>query len=323
MLLLSIASKEKHHVVTADIAGAYLNAEMDDFVLVKFKGPALNIMYKVNPEYTKLIQKENGQNMMYLQLAKALYRCLKSALLWYNLFSSTLKDMGFVLNKYDPCAANKRINEKQFTIGWWVDDNAMTHVDMKFMNEIITGIEDKFGTLAITCGERHTFLGMKLWFPGDKLVYILMWDHIQEAIDALGEPLTGKVSTLATCDLFEVDNATSMLTVECRGRFRSVVMKVQWIAEQGRPDVQLPVSYLTTRLTKATSQDWRKLQRVMMYLHNTIDDGRVMGIEDLGVIHIWIDASYAIHPDMKRLTGGVMSYGLGIIYTQSSKEANI
>ena len=88
MLLLSIASKEKHHVVTADIAGAYLNAEMDDFVLVKFKGPALNIMYKVNPEYTKLIQKENEQNAMYLQLAKALYGCMKSASWWYNLFLS-------------------------------------------------------------------------------------------------------------------------------------------------------------------------------------------------------------------------------------------
>ncbi len=52
MLILSIAAKEKCHVVTADVAGAYQNAEMDDFILAKFKGRALNIMCKVNSEYT-------------------------------------------------------------------------------------------------------------------------------------------------------------------------------------------------------------------------------------------------------------------------------
>ena len=86
---MSIAAKEKQHVMTADVAGAYLSAEMDDFVMVKFKGWALDIMCKVNQEYTKLVWKENGQNAMYLQLAKALYGCLKSALLWYNFLRST------------------------------------------------------------------------------------------------------------------------------------------------------------------------------------------------------------------------------------------
>ena len=91
---------------------------MDEFVLVKSKGRALDIMCKVDPEYTKLIWKENGQNLMYKQLVKALYGCLKLVLLRYNLFRSTPEDMGFVLNKYDPCVANKLINIKQFTLGW-------------------------------------------------------------------------------------------------------------------------------------------------------------------------------------------------------------
>ena len=80
--------------------------------------------------------------------------------------------MGFVLNKYDPCVANaKMINGKQFTIRWWDDDNAMMHVDMEVMNEIIPGIEDKFGKLTITCDDQHTLLGMDLWFPGDRNIH--------------------------------------------------------------------------------------------------------------------------------------------------------
>ena len=73
-----------------------------------------------------------------------------------------------------------------------------------------------------------------------------MWDHIQEAIDALGELIIEKVSTSTTRDLYDEDQITSTLTEEHGGWFRSVVMKVQWIAERGRPDVQLPVSYTYT-----------------------------------------------------------------------------
>ena len=59
---------------------------------------------------------ENNKKILYLRLLKALYGCVKSALLWYELFSTTLKDMGFVLNPYDECVANKMVNGKQCTI---------------------------------------------------------------------------------------------------------------------------------------------------------------------------------------------------------------
>ena len=32
---------------------------------------------------------------------------------------------------------------------------------------------------------------------------------------------------------------------------------------------------------------------------HTIDDDRVIGIKDIEVLHRWIDAPYAVHPDMK------------------------
>ena len=37
MLLTSIAAKEKCHIVTVGVAGTYLSAEMDDFLLMQFK----------------------------------------------------------------------------------------------------------------------------------------------------------------------------------------------------------------------------------------------------------------------------------------------
>jgi len=48
---------------------------------------------------------------LYIQLLKDLYVCVVSALLWYELFSEYLKDMGFKINPYDGCIANKFIHK--------------------------------------------------------------------------------------------------------------------------------------------------------------------------------------------------------------------
>ena len=52
-----------------------------------------------------------------------------SALLWYVLFVRVLKDMGFVLNPYNMCVANKTINGKQCTVAWYVNDNKISRVE--------------------------------------------------------------------------------------------------------------------------------------------------------------------------------------------------
>jgi len=87
MLLITIDSKEGKDVATADVVGAYLNADMPDFVVMKLVGAIVNIMCKVNPKYKRFVTYEKRKKVLYLQLLKALYGCVQSALLWYNLFT--------------------------------------------------------------------------------------------------------------------------------------------------------------------------------------------------------------------------------------------
>ena len=82
-----------------------------------------------------------------------------------------------------------------------------------------------------------------------------MKEYIEEAPEIFDEDLNKKVSTPANQDLFEEDEKTVPLDEDCAVRFRSVVMKLQWVAERGRPDMRLPIAYLTTRMAKATMQD--------------------------------------------------------------------
>jgi hypothetical protein len=68
-------------VATADVVGAYLKAYMDDFVIMRFTGASVDILCKLNPEHAKLVVIENGVKVLYARLVKAIYGCVKSALL--------------------------------------------------------------------------------------------------------------------------------------------------------------------------------------------------------------------------------------------------
>ena len=69
---------------------------------------------------------------------------IDSALLWYELYVSVLKYMGFQLNTYDMCVANKDINGKQCTISWHVDNNKVSHVEQGVIDDVTNKVEERF-----------------------------------------------------------------------------------------------------------------------------------------------------------------------------------
>ena len=88
----------------------------DKIVLMKFRGQFADIMAQVNPEHQKNIVYEKGKKVLYVRVVRAIYGCIESAMLWYELYVQTLKEMGFKLNPYDKCVANKLVNGHQCTI---------------------------------------------------------------------------------------------------------------------------------------------------------------------------------------------------------------
>jgi hypothetical protein len=67
-----IDAKERRDVATADVEGAYLHTDLEDFFLLKLVGKVDDIMCQVNPKYKKFVVIENGKKVLYLQLLKAL-----------------------------------------------------------------------------------------------------------------------------------------------------------------------------------------------------------------------------------------------------------
>ena len=58
----------------------------------------------------------------------------------------------------------------------------------------------------------------------------------------------------------------------------------------------------------------------MKYLHATINMPLTLEADGSNVIEWWADASYAVHPDMRSHTGGVLSLGKGAVYVTSCRQ---
>jgi hypothetical protein len=122
----AIAAKEKRHVVTLDIGGAYLNASMKEReVLMRLDDKMAMILVKIRPEYEKFL---NEDGSMIVQLDKALYGCMESAKLWYDHLRKTLESLSFTVNPHDICIFNKEQvkDETQCTITLDVDELMIT-----------------------------------------------------------------------------------------------------------------------------------------------------------------------------------------------------
>ena len=76
------------------------------------------MMVQVDPiMYSKYVTySSNGQAMMYVRMSKALYVMIRAALLFYKILRSDIDNMGFEINSYNPCVANKIVSGHQMTI---------------------------------------------------------------------------------------------------------------------------------------------------------------------------------------------------------------
>jgi len=60
----------------------------------------------------------------------------------------------------------------------------------------------------------------------------------------------------------------------------------------------------------------------MKYLDCTIGLPLILGMDKGKTIKWYVDATFAVHNDMKSHTGAIMTFGRGSAYSRSSKQKN-
>ena len=166
-----------------DVPKACLNAHLpeDTYLLTKFDNKFVDAMCEVNPELVGDVRFEKGGNC----IKKTLYRCIESALLWYNLFLHKISELGFKVNSYDKCVTNKEIDSRQCTIVWYVYDTKVSPINNSVVSDMLHYIKHEFGSISISRGNKYQYLGMNIIFFNDSRISISIKKHIDEALNMI------------------------------------------------------------------------------------------------------------------------------------------
>ena len=74
------------------------------------------------------------------------------------------------------------------------------------------------------------------------------------------------------------------------------------------------------RISKSDVNYRGELREMLMFVHCTLKGKRCLVATSLDEIFTWVDASYAVHHDMKIHNGGVVFVVLGVTHFRSSKK---
>jgi hypothetical protein len=127
-------------------------------------------------------------------------------------------------------------------------------------------------------------------------------------------------TSAAPDDLFVINEDAEKLSEEGATAFHNLVAKTLYVSKRARPDVSTAIAFLTTRVRAPDVDDWRKLSCLMEYLRNDRLRPLILSADGSGVLMWYVDASFAVHPNMRSHTGGVFTMGRGFPINISTKQ---
>jgi hypothetical protein len=303
-IILVFAAQWNSDVVTADITGAFLESILptNDIVYMYLSRDAVDELKKIDPSIYEYIL-EDGRVLV--KLLRALYGTIQAAMLWYKLLRKIILEYGFIQHVNDRCVFILKRKGVVFIVGFHVDDLLMVCKDKNLISHFIAYLLGKFTNVTVHEGKEQTYLGMMIKMEEDGVISVSMDGYVASVLDMYNLPIDVKVNDPQSDDIFNIDKNSINLDESRRKKFHSVVYMLVYLGKRVRVEIQMALSFLAGRVSKATEQDEKKLFRVLIFLRNypceklyfrKQSDQENDSLSNMDV-KIWADSSWACHDD--------------------------
>ena len=132
--------------------------------------------------------------------------------------------------------------------------------------------------------------------------------------------------------LFKVEEKSPKLLDEQKEKFHNKTAQRLFLCKRARPNISPAIAYLMTRVRNPNEDDQKKLVRMMKFLKQMVNNCLTLKADGSRTLKWYVDAAFAVHPDMRSHMGAVMTMGQGAaqhichkqgMNTQSSTEAEV
>jgi hypothetical protein len=145
-------------------------------------------------------------------------------------------------------------------------------------------------------------------------------DTILTAFDTAEPKGAGTKSSAAPDNLFTVNEDCVKLSSEKAVQFHNLVAKALYATKRSRTDTCTAIAFLRTRVQEPDKDDWKKLVHLMRYVRGTRTLPLILSANGSGILKWWVDASFAVHPNLRGHSGGDLSMGRGFPIVASTKQ---
>jgi hypothetical protein len=186
--------------------------------------------------------------------------------------------------------------------------------------------------MKIHWGKAHKYLGMSLDFSHKGQCQVTMHDYIDGILQVYNLAIKGhndgyrivekchSKTSAAPDNFFVVNEDCKELSNEAAAAFHTIVAKTLYVTKKARLNISLAIAFLTMQVRSPNIEDWEKLCQLMEYLRGDRDRPLILGADYEGMLMWYVDASFAVHPNMHGHTGGGMTMGRGFPISVSTKQ---
>jgi hypothetical protein len=255
-ILCALAAIKNMKMKSFDVTTAFLNAPIDREIFIK--------MPKGTKDYD-----ESGKPQLY-QVLRALYGLRQAPKQWYDMFMSTLEDIGFQPLVNSSNILVKGSGESQVIVAVYVDDTMIMSQNLDAMDRVLEQIQERFET--DKPDDIGKFLGMDIKQSSNGSVTITAVEYIEKTakrLDLEGLPLKNvPMPTTIQLDTPKEEDSRP-LNPEEHYRYRSLVGSLRYLTTILRVDLGNPVRRLSHYLQSPLLHHQKLAFHVFGYVLNT------------------------------------------------------
>ncbi|WZZ70878.1 hypothetical protein YC2023_082248 [Brassica napus] len=304
-IVLSLAVNLGWGLWQMDVKNAFLQGELEDEVYM-YPPPGLD----------HLVKKGNV-----LRLKKAIYGLKQSPRAWYNKLSTTLNGRGFRKSELDHTLFTLTTPSGMVALLVYVDDIIITGSDKEGIKATKEFLKSMFEIKDL--GEMKYFLGIEICKSKEGL-FMSQRKYTLDLLKDAGA-YGGKTARMPMEDGYKVPREGGIedsKPFHDPKLYRKLVGKLIYLTIT-RPDICFAVNQVSQHMQLPKEHHWHMVERLLMYLNGSPDQGVWMGCNGSTEVVGYCDADWAGDRADRRSTTGYCTFIGGNLVTWKSKKQKV
>ncbi|KAL0641872.1 hypothetical protein Bca4012_102526 [Brassica carinata] len=304
-IVLSLAVNLGWGLWQMDVKNAFLQGELEDEVYM-YPPPGLE----------HLVKRGNV-----LRLKKAIYGLKQSPRAWYNKLSTTLNGRGFKKSELDHTLFTLTTPSGMVALLVYVDDIIITGSDKEGIKATKEFLKSMFEIKDL--GEMKYFFGIEICRSKEGL-FMSQRKYTLDLLKGAGA-YGGKTARMPMEDGYKVPREGEIedsKPFHDPKLYRKLVGKLIYLTIT-RPDICFAVNQVSQHMQLPKEHHWRMVERLLMYINGSPDQGVWMGCNGSTEVVGYCDADWAGDRADRRSTTGYCTFIGGNLVTWKSKKQKV